>query len=288
MLILTNELKKKTVNVLYQEARVKLRPIVNSLKKISELDICHQTVQNIAEENSVEFEIDPKLLSGYFDFDVQWILPESKWSYRFVLFDTVYNIPITEKIYSEETNETVTEFLRDNLENIDVKCICTDLDKKYKPIIEKLGYKHQYCLFHTKMNINKKLKLNAKENKNNKEYQKIHKQLQKDLYALLDDSDYEKSLYNPNKLISDKENYNEEISDFMTKTLQPYFKSFKQWTEDDKIDKTTNKIENYFHVTYPKADKRKERTIHGVITKLNHRRQQWIRNNSKLEKTTKF
>jgi len=30
--------------------------------------------------------------------------------------------------------------------------ITTDLDEKYKPIIEKLGFKHQWCLFHTLKN----------------------------------------------------------------------------------------------------------------------------------------
>ena len=33
--------------------------------------------------------------------------------------------------------------------------ITTDLDKKYKPIIEKLGFKHQWCLFHAFKNFNK-------------------------------------------------------------------------------------------------------------------------------------
>ena len=279
---------KETVAVLYQEGRVKLRPIVNSIFEIGNNKLCHQTVQNIAEEKTFDFKIDPLLVSGYLGFDVQWILPGKDWVYRFVLFDTVYNTPIAEKIYEEETNETVTEFLTTYTRNIDVKCISTDLDIKYKPIIEGLGYKHQYCLFHTKMNINKKLDLKSKKHENDKKYQNIHKKLKKELYNILDDSDYENSYKKIVKLNNNLDDYNEEISNFISQKLFPYFKSFKQWTEDNKIDKTTNKIENYFHVTYPKADKRKERTIEGVCTKLNHRRQQWIRNNSTFPKTTKF
>ena len=36
--------------------------------------------------------------------------------------------------------------------------ITTDLDKKYHRIIEKLGFKHQLCIFHTLKSLNKLLK----------------------------------------------------------------------------------------------------------------------------------
>ena len=273
---------KDTATVLYQEGHVRLRPIVNSITQLGKPPICPQTVQNIVKQKEIEIKIDPFMTSGYLAFDVQWILPGENWIYRFALFDTTNNIPIAEKIYLEETTETVTEFLTKNTRNIDVKCIITDLDPKYKPIIEKLGYKHQYCSFHAKMNINKKLKPNTERNKRNKEYQKIHKKLKKDLYEVLDNPNYRESVQKLNEIIENIENYNRSISKFILKKLQPYFKTFKQWTFDSKIDKTNNKLENYFHVTYPKADKRKERTIQGVLTKLNHRKQQWFRNNSKL------
>jgi hypothetical protein len=45
-------------------------------------------------------------------------------------------------------------FLRKYAKNISVKCITTDLDKKYRPTIAKLGFNHQYCMFHTKKTIN--------------------------------------------------------------------------------------------------------------------------------------
>ena len=66
-----------------------------------------------------------------------------------------------------------------------------------------------------------------------------------------------------------------------------HLKTFKQWEEDAKIEKTTNKIENYFRITYPKADKRKERIKRGIEIKINHRIQKWFRNNSKIPKNNK-
>jgi len=35
--------------------------------------------------------------------------------------------------------------------------VTSDLDDKYKSIIEDLGFKHQWCLFHVFKNINKKI-----------------------------------------------------------------------------------------------------------------------------------
>ena len=36
--------------------------------------------------------------------------------------------------------------------------ITKDSDKKYAPIISKLGFKHQLCIFHIKKSLNKQLK----------------------------------------------------------------------------------------------------------------------------------
>ena len=47
--------------------------------------------------------------------------------------------------------------------------ITTDLDKKYHRIIEKLGFKHQLCIFHTLKSLNKLLKNYLKKNNCSKE-----------------------------------------------------------------------------------------------------------------------
>jgi len=49
----------------------------------------------------------------------------------------------------------IREFLEQNTRNINKISITTDLDEKYKPIIEKLGFKHQWCLFHALKNFKK-------------------------------------------------------------------------------------------------------------------------------------
>jgi hypothetical protein len=42
--------------------------------------------------------------------------------------------------------------------------ITSDLDEKYKPIIERLGFKHQWCLIHVFKNINKKIQDYIRDN----------------------------------------------------------------------------------------------------------------------------
>jgi len=51
----------------------------------------------------------------------------------------------------------IREFLEQNTMNKNKIVVTIDLDDKYKPIIEDLGFKHQWCLFHVFKNINKKI-----------------------------------------------------------------------------------------------------------------------------------
>jgi len=62
----------------------------------------------------------------------------------------------------------IRDFLEQNTRNINKVSITTDLDEKYKPIIEKLGFKHQWCLFHALKN-NKIIKKYIQENEIDKE-----------------------------------------------------------------------------------------------------------------------
>jgi len=63
----------------------------------------------------------------------------------------------------------IREFLEQNTRNINKISITTDLDEKYKPIIEKLGFKHQWCLFHALKNFKKIKKKYIRENEIDKE-----------------------------------------------------------------------------------------------------------------------
>ncbi len=65
-------------------------------------------------------------------------------------------IIVADEIYSEENSTNIQEFLTESTLNKNKIVVTSDLDDKYKPIIEELGFKHQWCLFHVFKNINKK------------------------------------------------------------------------------------------------------------------------------------
>ena len=48
--------------------------------------------------------------------------------------------------------------LSESTANMNKVAITKDSDKKYAPIIFKLGFKHQLCIFHTEKSLNKQLK----------------------------------------------------------------------------------------------------------------------------------
>lgn len=126
--------------------------------------------------------------SGYYIFDKEWVKISGKQNYRFSLIDTMSKEVIADVIYSDETKEKLYEFLKQATFNKNIKAITTDLDPKFELIIEKLGFKHQLCIVHSKRTFNRKLK-----NKNlskKKEHKKAQKQLKR-VTDIFDYTDYE-------------------------------------------------------------------------------------------------
>ena len=69
------------------------------------------------------------------------------------MLDSISNCIIADTIYDNEDKTTVEKFLRESTINKNKIAITTDLDKKHAPIIPKLGFKHQLCIFHTKKSL---------------------------------------------------------------------------------------------------------------------------------------
>ena len=261
--------------------------------------ISHQTIENFLLSNASELEpFDPLSSQGYLIFDVQWIKLRKTWKYQFALYDIFQDRLVAEKIYNHENNDNITEFLKKYTKNITVKCITTDLATNYRKIIQNLGYNHQYCHFHAKKTINKyinrKLKrLNKSLDKKaekivehlfkgnlkepEKEYNKYQEykdeikkytQLKQELYEILDDKDYDRGLERVNKIIEHLNDYKGQIKKFIKNRLKDQYRNFKIYLEDKKIEKTSNKIENFFSKTMSKKFKRKYRTNEGILARI--------------------
>ena len=80
-----------------------------------------------------------------------------------VLFDVKLNSVVSMDLKDSEDIETIRKFLDDSLRNQPKICIVFDLKEKYHPAIEKIGIRHQFCMFHTKQKINRNIKEDKKK-----------------------------------------------------------------------------------------------------------------------------
>ena len=152
------------------------------------------------------------------------------------------------------------------------------MDKKYASIIQKLGFKHQLCIFHTKKSLNKQLKNFKDKNRiSDEEYQECHKQLKmiKDLFNL---NDYDEFKNEVQSLIYRKKDFHPVIYKIIKKSITPQYKSFIHHLKDKRIEKTSNKIENAFQKTMPKSRKRTFKTKRGVLKRIYRRDLIWNQN----------
>ena len=95
------------------------------------------------------------------------------------MFDLIHKIPVAELLSDNEKDETTEKFIKENILSHKRTAIITDLKKSYDYIMDKLGFIHQKCIFHLRLNINEKIKtyLNETKRKYKSEYKKQHQML---------------------------------------------------------------------------------------------------------------
>lgn len=81
-----------------------------------------------------------------------------------VLFDVKLNSVVSMDLVESEDIGTIYKFLDDSLRNQPKICIVSDLKDEYHPAIEKVGVRHQFCMFHTKQKINRNIREDKKRN----------------------------------------------------------------------------------------------------------------------------
>ena len=97
----------------------------------------------------------------------------------YVLFDLIHDMPIAEAIYDNIKTNTIKEFIENTIPHHKITLIVTDLKDNYDYLMSRLGFEHQYCIFHLIKNINKKIKKHLNETKT-----KIEKKIKKNLPEL--------------------------------------------------------------------------------------------------------
>ena len=248
-----------------------VRNIAYKVQKDTRVSVSQQTIENWILEYEKENKECSNLYSGYYIFDVEWVKINGVWNYRFTLFDSKQNIIVADEIYSKENSKNIKEFLEQNTRNKNKISITTDLDEKYKPIIEKLGFKHQWCLFHALKNFNKNIKKYIRENKlTKKEIDKIQEE-KLELFSLFESKSLKNARNKMNEISNKIKGYSKVIQSIISDSLIPYFKTFFAFLEDPNIERTSNKIENIFQKTFPKSVKKLMKIKRRVMSRINIR-----------------
>lgn len=100
----------------------------------------------------------------------------------------------------------------------------------------------------------------------------------KDLFDL---NDYDEFKNEVQSLINRKDDFHPVIYKIIRKFIFPRYKSFIYHLKDNKIEKTSNKIENAFQKTMPKSRKRTFKTKRGVLKRIYRRNLIWNQNQKK-------
>ena len=102
-------------------------------------------------------EINQKLLkergiepTGYYHYDEQYPRQNGELLVRLALIDAINNLPINELLIEKEDfdKNTVEAFLESSLFGLPKEALITDGAPMYRDIIDKMGIKHQLCIFH--------------------------------------------------------------------------------------------------------------------------------------------
>lgn len=147
--------------------------------------------------------------------------------------------------------------------------------------MRKLKYNHQLCIFHTKQEINRKIKQYINKNTLHKSEIKKLQEEKRLIFDIFNSTTIQDARNKLNNIIIKKE----ELSEFILKNivikLRNYFKNYVLFMKNPHIECTSNKIENYFSKTMPKSIKKKFKSKNGVLSRIATQSKIWVKRNQK-------
>ena len=113
-----------------------LRKIKSYFKIFLNIDVSHTTIKNWLKIDENILIINEKAkYSRYYLYDEQFLRLNSKRHYRLTIYDSVYEIPISEKIVQNRSPTVIKQFIKESLHNKPIKAITTDLYPMYHNIM---------------------------------------------------------------------------------------------------------------------------------------------------------
>lgn len=262
-----------------------------SLRKISEyfqtflgITVSHQTIKNWSNKNHTEKIENEKFdYSGYYLYDEQFLRLNGIRHYRLTLYDSILNVPVAEKIVRRRIPENTKKFIKESTKNKPFICLTTDLFPMYRNVADELGVKHQLCIFHLFKTINHKIKTYCRKNKLNKnEKQVIYDNAEKLKNCFRQNSSKDAI----NKFKQYLQNYTAipvVLKDFIRKHIINHFQRYIEYLDDENIEKTSNKVENYYRQTNPEKIKKTYKTKQGILTFLHYQMKKWTKKHGKIK-----
>ena len=301
----SNETKKRSIKV-REISWYPFRKLKELYKFFCGIEISHETVRKaqivINNLYYLNEEIQP---SGFYGYDVQWEHLDDGFHYRHLLFDLVNNAPVAELLAPDEELKTTYDFINKSLKPIERTGIVTDLKPGYDTVMQKLGFKHQYCTYHLRLAVNQRIKKYLKEKdlelrlntlKENERISKskldelvenkikelkseinIYKQL---IFELFNQQTYDKALNYMDMLKQEFINFPEILQKFLEKDLFKKKKKYIWFLKKEykgKLTRTDNDSEMYFHATLPKSEKKRFRTEQGIFNQIFNRKNGWMK-----------
>lgn len=273
---------------LYQIYGAGLHKIRFDLKQQHNIEISHQSIENILLNSNYQFNYDNWTYSGYYLFDSLWVKINCEWNYILALFDVKLNTLVSVKLVESEDSKTIYQFLNESLRNQKKISIGTDLKHEYREAIDKLKVKHHFCKFHVKQAVNKRFKDYFDKNPLSEDEKDILNCLKQDIYKILDAKDLNTAKELRNELINKKYTKNKFTNKILWKFIIPYFKKLTTHLENTNIPSTNNKIENIFQKVFPKHIKRTMKIEQGLLARFMLKLNYWNLNNEKEKNHTIF
>ena len=242
-----------------------------SLRKISKyfeiflgIRISHQTIKNWSNKNheetinNEEFEY-----SGYYLYDEQFLRLNGVRHYRLTLFDAVLNVPVSERIVRRRIPKNTKKFILDSTKDKPFICLTTDLFPMYRNVSDEIGVNHQLCTFHLFQTIHHKLKVYCRRNKRQNSTKEAIEHFKQYLLN-----------YRAIPVV---------LKDFIRKHIINHFHRYVQHLDDENIEKTSNKVENYYRQTNPEIIKKLYKTKNGILTFLDYQMKNWTEKHLKIK-----
>ena len=268
------------VKYLYSYFSGSLHKIRKSLKKEHNIEISHQSIENIIFNSNYEIEHENWTFSGYYLFDSLWVKQNGKWKYLLALFDLKLNTIVSRELFDSETVGNVYDFLNQSLRNQKKKCIITDLKPEYRVAIDRLKIKQQFCTFHLKQLINREIRDHIKENNSSEDEIEIIHNYKQLFFDIINAESINEAQEKRNQLFYLESNTPKVIRDLASKLMIPEFKKITNHLNDAKIAITSNKIENCFLKNFPKHIKKLFKSKKGILKRFDLKLMYWDEDNA--------